>query len=101
MGLASMVYTFFDKKSLVVVKFTQTEELHKPIIRNFKKRKVHSSFIDTIWGADLADKQLMSKFNKRFRFLLCVIDIFSKYVKVISLKDKKYITIINAFQILK
>ena len=101
MGLASMAYTFFDKKPLVVEKFTQTEELHKPIIRNFKKRKVHSSFTDTIWGADLADKQLMSKFNKRFRFLLCVIDIFSKYIIVISLKDKKCTTITNAFQILK
>ena len=51
------------------------EELHKPIIRKFKKRKVHSHFIDNIWGADLADMQLITKFNKGFRFLLCVIDI--------------------------
>ena len=51
------------------------EELHKPIIRKFKKRKVHSRFIDNIWGADLADMQLITKFNKGFRFLLCVIDI--------------------------
>ena len=54
------------------------EELHKPIIRKFKKRKVHPTFIDNIWCVDLADMQLMSKFNKRFRFLLCVIDIYSK-----------------------
>ena len=54
------------------------EELHKPIIRNFKKRKVYSSFIDNIWGADLADMQLISKFNKGIRFLLCVIDILGK-----------------------
>ena len=54
------------------------EELSKPIIRNFKKRKVHSYFIDNIWGDDLADMQLISRFNNRFRFLLCVIDIFSK-----------------------
>ena len=40
------------------------EELYKPIIRKFKKRKVHSSFIDNIWGADLADMQLISKFNE-------------------------------------
>ena len=40
------------------------EELHKPIIRKFKKIKVQSSFIDNIWGADLAEKQLISKFNK-------------------------------------
>ena len=49
-------------------------------------------------GADLADMQLKSKFNKGFRFLLWVIDIFSKYAWVVSLKDKKGITITNAFQ---
>ena len=65
------------------------EELHKPIIRKFKKRKVHSTFIDNIWGADLADMQLIIKFDKGIRFLLCVIDIFSKYEWVISLKDKE------------
>ena len=70
----------------------------KPIIRKFNKRKVHSPFIDNIWGADLADMQLISKFNKGFRFLLCFIDINSKYAWVIPLKDKKGITIANAFQ---
>ena len=72
--------------------------MHKPIIRNFNKKKVHSPFIDNIWGADLADMQLISKFNKGFRFLLCLIDIYSKYPCVIPLKDKKCITITNAFQ---
>ena len=43
-------------------------------------------------------KQLISKFNKGFRFLLCVIDIFSKYAWVVPLKDKKGISIVNAFQ---
>ena len=42
--------------------------------------------------------QLISKFNKEFRFLLCVIDIFSKYAWVVPLKDKKGISIVNAFQ---
>ena len=94
-GLASMVYKFFDKKSegsrIVNNKenIQLAEELHKPIIRKFEKRKVYSSFRDNIWGADLADMQLISKFNKGFRFLLCVIDIFSKYAWVIPLKDKK------------
>ena len=78
------------------------EELHKPIIRTFKKRKVHSTLIDNISGADMqliiADMQLISKFNNEIRFLLCVIDIFSKYTCVIPLKDKKGITITNAFQ---
>ena len=49
------------------------EELHKPNIRKFKKRKVYSAFKDNMWGADLADMQLISKFNKGFNFLLCVI----------------------------
>ena len=74
------------------------EELHKPIIRKFKKRKVYSTFKNNIWGADLADMQLINKFNKRFRFLLCVIDIFSKYAWVVPLKDKKGVSIVNAFQ---
>ena len=60
---------------------------------------MYSSFKDNIWGADLEDMQLISKFNKGFRFLLlCVIDIFSKYVLVVPLKDKKGISIVNAFQ---
>ena len=51
-----------------------TEELHKPMIKKFKKRKIKSSFIDNILGADLADMQLISTFNKGILFLLCVID---------------------------
>ena len=60
--------------------------------------KVHSLFIDRIWGTDLTNMQLISKFNKRFRFLLCVINIYSKYAWAIPLKDKKGIIITNAFQ---
>ena len=102
-GLASMVYKFFDKKSSgsgIVNKdnIQLADELHKPMIRKFKKRKVHSSFRDNIWGVDLADMQLLSKFNKGFRFLLCVIDIFSKYAWDIPLKNKKGVSIVNAFQ---
>ena len=74
------------------------EEVHKPIIRKLKKKKVYSGFKDNIWGADLADIELISKFNKGFRFLLCIIDIFSKYAWVVPLKDKKGINIVNAFQ---
>ena len=61
---------------------------------------MYSSFKDNIWGVDLADMQLLSKFNKGFRFLLCVINIFSKYAWVIPLKDKKDISIVNSFQII-
>ena len=55
------------------------EELPKTVIKKFKKKTVYSRFKDNIWGSDLTDMQLISKFNKGFRFLLCVIDIFSKY----------------------
>ena len=72
--------------------------MRKSITRLFKKRKVYSSFKDNIWGSDLADMQLISKFNKRIRSLLCVIDNFSKYAWVVPLKDKKGITITNAFK---
>ena len=88
-GLASMVYNFFDKKSKgsVVTLANKSipqneqlaEELHKPIITKFKRNEVCSAFRDYIWAADLADMQLISKFNKGFRFLLCVIEIYSKY----------------------
>ena len=47
------------------------------------------SFRGNIWGADLADMQLISKFNKGFRFLIAVIDIYSKYAWVTPAKDKK------------
>ena len=102
--LVSMVYEFFDKKGSgsgiksMLQNEQLAEELHKPIIRKFKKRKVYSTFKDNIWGADLADMQLISKFNKAFRFLLCVIDIFSKYARVVPLKHKKGVSIVNAFQ---
>ena len=59
---------------------------------------MYSSFKDKIWGADLADMQLLSKFNEGFRFLLCVIDTYSKYAWVVPLKDKKGISIVNAFK---
>ena len=75
-----------------------SEELQKWIIKKFEKRKVNSSFIDNIWGAYQADMQLVSKFNKGIRFLLRVIDIYSKYQWVVPLKYKNGITISNAFQ---
>ena len=106
-GLASMLYKFFDKKSsesgtaannVIKQNIELADELHKPIIEKLKKRKIYSSFKDNIWGADLADMQLISKFNKGFRFLLCVIDIFSKYAWVVPLKYKKGISVVNASQ---
>ena len=101
---------FFDKKSessginMHVNKSSfnnkkLAEELHKQIIRKFKKRSVYSRLKHNLWGADLADiQQLISKFKKGYRFLLRAIDIFSKYAWVGPLKDKKRIIITNAFQ---
>ena len=102
-GLASMVYKFFDKKSsgsgiINEANYQLANELHKPIIRKFKKRKVYSSFRDNIWGVDLADMQSLSKYNKGIKYLLCAIDLFSKYAWVIPLKDKKGTSIVNTFQ---
>ena len=87
-----MIYKFCDKKSAgsgidnnnnnnnnnneIKQNLQLAEELHKPINRKFKKRKVYSGFEDNIWGVDLADMQLISKFNKGVRFLLCVLDIY-------------------------
>ena len=102
-GLASMVHKFFDKKSsgsgiANEPNYQLANELHKPIIRKFKKRKVYSSFRDNIWGVDLVDMQSLSKYNKGIKYLLCAIDLFSKYAWVIPLKNKKGTSIVNAFQ---
>ena len=106
-----MVYKFFDSKvyspdkntvgSGVNENIKLANELHKPIIRKFNKQKVYPSFKDNIWGADLADMQLLSKFNKGIKYLLCIFDLFSyffKYAFVVPLKDKKGISVVNAFQ---
>ena len=75
-----------------------TEKLHKPIFRNFKKPNVNSSFVGNFWSTDPADMQLISKFNRRVCFFLCVNNVFHKFAWLLSLKDKQGITISNAFQ---
>ena len=110
-GLASMVYKFFDKKSTAEPSSLErmgsgiardrssilAEELHKPIIKKFDKRKVYSQFKDNTWGVDLADMQSLSRKNKGIKYLLCAIDLYSKYAFVIPLKGKKGISIVSAF----
>ena len=115
-GLASMVYKVFDKKSTAepsslertgsdFKKLKNTapsssilaDERNKPIVRKFDKRKVYSQFKDNIWGVDLADMQSLSRKNKGIKYLLYAIDLYSKYAFVIPWKDKKGISIVNAF----
>ena len=101
-GLASMVYRFFDKKSTGSGFKTSNssilaDELHKPIIRKLNKRKVYSQFKGNIWGVDLADMQSLSRKDEGIKYLLCAIDLYSKYAFVIPLKEKKGISIVNAF----
>ena len=91
-----MLYKFFDKKSkgsgisaslanksANKPNYQLANELHKPIIRKFKKIKVYSSYRDNTWGVDLADMRSLSKCNKGIMYLLCAIDLFSKYAWVI------------------
>ena len=118
-----MVYKFFDKKSTAgpsslertgcdFKKLKNTtnptaeasalarnstilaDERHKPIIRKFNKRKVYSQFKDNIWGVDLADMQSLSRKNKGIKYLLCAIDLYSKYAFVIPLKDKNELVLL-------
>ena len=98
-----MVYKFIDKKSsgsgiVNEPNYQLADELHKPIIRKFKKGKVNSSFGDNIWGVDLADMQSLSKYDKGYKYLLCAIGLFSKYAWVVPLKDKQGTSIVNTFQ---
>ena len=110
-GLARMVYKFFDKKSMGsgIARDTRkssslersssilADELHKLVIKKFNKRKVYSQFKDNIWGVDLADIQSLSRKHKGTKYLSCAIDVYSKYAFVVPLKDKKGISIVNAF----
>ena len=94
--------SFFDKKSSGSgvsnePNYQLAEELHKPIIKKFKERQVYSSFRGNIQGVDLADIQSLSKYNKTIKYLLCAIDLFRKYAWVVPLKNKRGISIVNAF----
>ena len=111
-GLASMVYKFFDSKVAALDKKTMSgkgnakstaqpsglarsslertgnnkilaEELHNFVIKKFNKTKVYWQFRDNTWGVDLADTQSLSKKNKGIKYLLCAIDLFSKYAFVV------------------
>ena len=111
--LACMVYKFFNERTKgsglksgnrfpkynrkLIENKQLAEELHKPIIKKFKRRKVYSTFKDNIWGVDLADMSLIIKFNKGIKYLLCVIDLFSRYSWVFPLKSKKGDSTVEGF----
>ena len=67
------------------------------LLKKINKRKVYSQFKDNIWGVDLEDMQSLSKKNKGIKYLLCAIDLYSKYAFVVPLKDKKGISVTNGF----
>ena len=76
------------------------DELHKPVLRKFPKRRVYVNGIDHVWAADLVDMQAFSKQNKGVKYLLAVIDIFSKYAWLIPLKDKTGTSVADALKTL-
>ena len=73
------------------------DELHKPIQRKFVKRKVYAFNIDSIWAADLVEMGKLAKYNKGYKYLLTVIDVFSKYAWIIPLKDKTGKSVCRSF----
>ena len=94
-----MIYKFFDKKtgSEINVNEQVAEELHKPVIKKIKRTKVYARFKGNIWAADLAEMESLSSNNKNVKYLLCAIDVLTKYSWVKPLKDKKVKTVLNAF----
>ena len=103
--LTSVAFKSFNKmssgscaKSKVIPNEELDKELHKLIIRNFVKWKVYSRFKNNIWGANLADMQLISKFDQGIWIWLCVIEIYSKHAWVVRLTGKKGIIVTRLFQ---
>ena len=85
-GLVNMLYKFFDKKAglrtKANVKSVLAQEIHKPVLKKFKRRKVYARFKDNVWAADLDEMGPLSTNNQGVKYLLCVIDIFTKYAWV-------------------
>ena len=98
-ALASMVDRFSDKKTGLGVSVNEqpAEELHKPVIKKIKRRKVCARFKDNVWAAVLAEMGSLSSKNKNVKYLLCAINFFTKYALVKYLKDKKGKTVLDAF----
>ena len=97
--LASMVHKFFDKKpgSGASVNEEPVQELHKPVIEQFKRRKVYARFKDNIWNADVAEIKSLSSANCGVKYLLCVMRVFTEYSWTKTLKDNKAKTVLRDF----
>ena len=105
--LASVAYKFFDKKTGsgaiarskagASVNGELAKELHTPVIKKFIRIKLDARFKDNIWAANLAEMGSLSSKNKNVKYLLCVIDVFTKYAWVKPLKDKKGRIVLKAF----
>ena len=74
------------------------DELHRPVVRHFRKRKVIVRGIDTIWAADLIDMQAFAEYNDGIKYLLAIIDVFSNYGWIVPLKQKTGIAVANALE---
>ena len=82
-----------------ILKFTDelSEELYKPVVRKFQRRRVNVNGNDEIWAADLIDMQAFSKDNNEIKYLLTVINIFYKFVWIVPLKRITEQEVANAF----
>jgi len=74
------------------------DELHQPVVKNVRKRKVYVNGIDKICASDLVDMQSFPKFNRGVKYLLTVIDLFSKFCWMFPLKDKTVVSVANALK---
>ena len=74
------------------------DELHKPVTRKFKKRRVFAGGVDKIWAADLVDMKAFAKENKGVKYLLTVLDVFSKYGWIVPLKTKTGVEVADALR---
>ena len=106
-GLESMVYKFCDKQTRsgaiststarVILNEVLVQELHNPVIKKFKKRKVCSRLKENILAVDLVEMGSLSTFYCGVNYVLCVIDIFIKHAWVKPLTDQKAKTVLNGF----
>jgi hypothetical protein len=85
-----------DKAKVLKWTYELADELHKPVVKTFKKRRVVVNGIDEIWAADLVDMQVFAKFNGGIKYLLTVIDVFSKFRWIVPLKSKTGVEVAGA-----